>query len=56
MRGGDEHLRVVPLEDRLGARFVLMPGKAVEKQDPDRLHAEPLQRAAERLDLLLVER
>src|SRR5919198_5948458 len=55
MGGGDEHLRVVALEDRLGARLMVMPGKAVEKQDRDRLYAEPFQRATERLDLLLVE-
>ncbi len=47
---------MVPLEDRLGARLMVLPGKAVEKQDRDRLHAEPFQRAAERLDLVLVER
>jgi hypothetical protein len=56
MRGGDEHLRMVPLQDRLGARFMVALGVAVEKQDRGRLHAEPREHAAERLDLLLVER
>ncbi len=35
---------------------MLVLGVAVEKQDRGRLHAEPRQRAAERFDLLLVQR
>ena len=56
MRGGDEHVRVVALQDRLGARLVIVPGVAVEEQDAGRLDTEPLQHPAECRDLLLVER
>ena len=56
VRGGDEHVRMVLLQDRLRACFVVVPGIAVEKQDRSRLHAKPIQHAAEARDLRVVER
>ena len=47
---------MVLLQDRLCARFVVVPGIAVEKQDRGRLHAKPIQHAAEARDFLVVER
>ena len=56
VRGGDEQRGVVALQDRLGARFMIRPGIAVEKQDRGSFHADLLEPAAQAHDLRLVER
>jgi hypothetical protein len=56
MRGRDEHVRMVLLQDRLCACFVVVPGIAVQKQDRGRLHAQPIEHAPEARDLRVVER
>src|SRR5258708_5502418 len=46
MRGGDEQVRVILLQDRLRARLMLVPREAVEKENCGCLDPEPLQHAA----------
>ncbi len=47
VRGGDEHVRVVRLDQRLGARLVVGIAIAVEEQDRDGLDAARASRATE---------
>ncbi len=56
VRRRHEHLRVIALQDRFGARLVPALGVAVEEQDRGRLDAASLQQAPEARDLILVER
>ena len=56
VRGRDEHVRMVLLQDRLGARLVVGAGVAVDEQDRAGLDAALLKLRAERRDLLGVER
>ena len=55
VRGRDEQLRMVRLEDGLGARLMVGPGIAVEKQDRAGLDPPLFEHLAERLDLAFVK-
>ncbi len=56
VRGGHEHLGVVRLQDRLGARLVIGAGVAIEEQDRAGLDPELFERFAQSRDLAFVER
>ena len=56
MRSGDEHVRMVLLQDRLGAGLVVGAGVAVDEQDRAGLDPALFKLRAERRDLFGVER